>query len=92
MRCLGDVGYIVFPGGKCEEKETDLTACLRETKEEVGLRLIDQSKGPFEEYLNCYLGKSLSNLFYQKYKGSDLYVTAHVFLLLHNHPLLVLNA
>lgn len=82
----------MFPGGKCEEQESDLCACLRETQEEVGLRLIDQSKGSFTEYLNCYLGKLPNNFFYRKQKGADLYVTCHVFLLLHDKPTLIMNA
>ena len=54
--------------------------------------MIDQSKGHFTEYLNCYLGKLPNNLFYRRYKGTDLYVTCHVFLLLHDKPTLIMNA
>lgn len=85
-------GFIVFPGGKCEEGESDLCACLRETQEEVGIRLIDQSKGHFTQYLNCYLGKLPNNMFYRKHKGTELYATCHVFLMLHDKPTLIMNA
>lgn len=36
-------GMLEFPGGKIEENESELTAAIREVKEEVGIKLKEES-------------------------------------------------
>ncbi len=42
-RGLGE-GLITFPGGKVEKNETPLDCAIRETEEEVGVRIINPKK------------------------------------------------
>jgi 8-oxo-dGTP pyrophosphatase MutT (NUDIX family) len=39
MSIFWDIGNIVFPGGQCDEGESDLMACKRELFEEIGLKV-----------------------------------------------------
>lgn len=59
-------GQIAFPGGKCDNNETDIEAVQREIKEEIG---IDISDG---KHLIKYLGKLKNNFFYDNIKAEAL--------------------
>lgn len=65
-------GQVAFPGGKCDNEETDYEAAVREAFEECGLKLDDKSK-----YL--YLGPIPKNFFVFPHPKGNLYVSAHIF-------------
>jgi len=68
-------GQIAFPGGKCDNSETDYEAVLRETMEEVGLDLQNTQKF-------AYLGRYPTNFFAYYHKGLATYISVHVFIAL----------
>ncbi|CAD8199881.1 unnamed protein product [Paramecium octaurelia] len=64
-------GEIAFPGGKCDNDETDLQAAIREVHEEVGINL-----NGLECYYVCRLSK---NAFMKKLKNNkSLFCSAFV--------------
>ncbi|CAD8083111.1 unnamed protein product [Paramecium primaurelia] len=64
-------GEIAFPGGKCDNDETDLQAAIREVYEEVGINLND-----LECYYVCRLSK---NAYMKKLRNKQsLYCSAFV--------------
>ena len=68
-------GQIAFPGGKCEEKETDYETVLREVHEEIGIDLCSKKN-------IAYLGKIQQNFFAYYDKKLAIYVCLHIFLAL----------
>ena len=70
-------GEICFPGGKCDNDETDYEAVIREVKEEVDFDLMTNDN-------SMYLGKLPKNFYVYRSRSGYLYVSVHVFLLL-NH-------
>lgn len=65
-------GQVAFPGGKCENDESDYEAAVREANEECGLNLHDKS-----QYL--YLAPIPKNFFVYPHPKGNLYVSAHIF-------------
>ena len=50
-------GYIAFPGGKCDNQETDIQTVFREIQEEIGIDLCSQINDN-----SFYLGKMPNNI------------------------------
>ena len=69
-------GEICFPGGKCDENETDYEAVIREVKEEIDYDLMTEEN-------SLYLGKLPKNFYVYLSKNGKLYVTVHIFLVLN---------
>lgn len=59
-----------MPGGKAEDLENDYEASIRETKEEVGLNLKENS---------AYLGKLAENFFVYPTRRGILHLTINLF-------------
>lgn len=67
---------LAFPGGKCEDNESDFDTVLRETEEEIGVSLNDEN-----HFL--YIGKIPINYFAYFRKGKKRYISVHIFLSLN---------
>lgn len=66
-------GQIAFPGGKCDNNETDIEAVQREIKEEIGIDLND------EKNLIKYMGKLKNNFYYSKFPNEILTSSMAIF-------------
>ncbi|CAD8194817.1 unnamed protein product [Paramecium octaurelia] len=71
-------GEIAFPGGKCDDDETDLQAAIREVHEEVGINLND---------LECYYVCRLSKNAYMKKLRNNKSLYCSAFVIAINDPL-----
>jgi len=69
-------GEICFPGGKCDNSETDYEAVIREVKEEIDYDLMTDEN-------SIYLGKLPKNFYVYLSRSGELYVSVHIFLLLN---------
>lgn len=69
-------GEICFPGGKCDNNETDYEAVIREVKEEVDYDLM---KNEF----SIYLGKLPKNFYVYFTRNGVLHVSIHLFFLIN---------
>ena len=68
-------GQVSFPGGRCDNDETDLDASKREAFEEVGLNLSDET-----QYL--HIGKLDKNFWIYSREGKESYIGANIFFVL----------
>ena len=67
---------LAFPGGKCEDYETDFETAVRETEEEIGVSLNDENNF-------LYVGKIPLNYFAYFKKGKKRFISVHIFLSLN---------
>ena len=66
-------GEIAFPGGKCDDDESDDLAAIREVNEEIGIDLNDKSHF-------AYLGKFPKNYFTYPTTKGNLFVSVHLYM------------
>lgn len=77
-------GQIALPGGHVDGDESDFQAILREVREEVGLKLMENKN-------TLYLGKFPRNFYCYPKKDGNLHLTAHVFLLISGSNEIILD-
>ena len=70
-------GEICFPGGKCDNDETDYEAVIREVKEEIDYDLMNNDEN------SIYLGKYPKNFYVYNSRSGQLYVTIHLFFIMN---------
>src|SRR5690606_22380534 len=73
---ISHAGDVAFPGGKCDENETDYEACVREVEEELSIKV-----GSNDQF--SYMGKLPLNIFAYHKKGKKTFMSVQLFFMHH---------
>ncbi|BFH72428.1 8-oxo-dGTP diphosphatase [Sulfurisphaera javensis] len=69
LRGLGK-GFITFPGGKIEENESEKDCAVRETKEEIGIKIVELIQvAKIDFYLEDKLAEEMTVFISSKFEG-----------------------